>query len=52
MKIQNSTKWSILLFLLRDYKRKERGRVSDMSFPSRIFPVSVMIVISSLNFFL
>ena len=35
------------VFALCDYKRGKRGRVSD-----RVFPVSVMRVISSLDFFL
>ena len=40
------------VFALCDYKREKRGRVSDSVIPLRVFPVSVMIVISSLNFFL
>ena len=41
------------VFALCDYKREKRGRVSDSVSPlSWIFPASVMIVISSLDFFL
>ena len=35
-----------------DKKREKRGRVTDSVIPLRVFPVSVMIVISSFDFFL
>ena len=38
------------VFALCDYKREKRGRVSDSVIPLRVFPVSVVIVISSLDF--
>ena len=40
------------VFALRDYRREKRGRATDSVIPLRVFPVSVMIVISSLDFFL
>ena len=40
------------VFALCDYKEKREGEPQIVSFLSGVFPVSVMIVISSLDFFL
>ena len=40
------------VFVLCDYKREREGESQVVSFFSGVFPVSVMIVISSLDFFL
>ena len=40
------------VFALCDYKREREGETQIVSFLSGVFPVSVMIVISSLDFFL
>ena len=40
------------VFALCDYKRKKRGRATGSVILSRVVPVAVMIVISSLDFFL
>ena len=40
------------VFALCDYKREKRGRATDSVIPLRVSPVSVVIVISSLDFFL
>ena len=46
-----STKMAIFaVFALCDYRREKRGGVSDSVIPLRGLPVSVMIVISSLDF--